>query len=86
MSIQPHVEVWDSCPLTNLLGLIHELPSLGFPLGIRIENVLERDGKEKEVHRIGMRTGLAEADPLVNQPRHETNGSASKNGRLAMAD
>jgi hypothetical protein len=43
-SVQPHVEVWDSCRLTNLLRLIHELPSLGFPFGISIENILKWDG------------------------------------------
>jgi hypothetical protein len=43
-SVQPHVEVWDSCRLTNLLRLIHELPSSGFPFGISIENILKRDG------------------------------------------
>jgi hypothetical protein len=42
--------------------------------------------EEKEVHRTRMQPGLAEADPLVNQPGHATNGSASENGHLAMAD
>jgi hypothetical protein len=37
------VEVWDSRRLTNLLRLIHELRSSGFPFGIRIKNVLKRD-------------------------------------------
>jgi hypothetical protein len=38
------MEVWDSRRLNNLLRLIHELPSSGFPFGIFIENVLEREG------------------------------------------
>jgi hypothetical protein len=36
LSVQPHVEVWDSRRLTNLLRSIHELHSLGVPFDIRM--------------------------------------------------
>jgi hypothetical protein len=40
----------------------------------------------RQVHHTEMQPGLAEADPMVNQPHHATNGSASENGRLVIAD
>ena len=36
LSVQPHVEVWDSHRPTNLLRSIHELPSLIVPFAIRM--------------------------------------------------
>jgi hypothetical protein len=44
LNVRPHMEVWDSHRLANLLRLIHELPSSGFPFDICIKNVLKRDG------------------------------------------
>jgi hypothetical protein len=74
MSVQPHVEVWDSCRLTNSLRAIHELPSSGVPFGIHIKNVLKNE-MEEEVRHTGTWPRLAEADHLVNQPWLTTNGS-----------
>jgi hypothetical protein len=85
MSVQPHVEVWDSYQLTNLLRIIHELPSLGFPFGIHIENVLKRDGgKGAYIHGHGR--GCLRWIPLTSQSRLTTNSSALENGHLSMAD
>jgi hypothetical protein len=79
MSVQPHVEVWDSCRLTNLLRLIHELPSSGFPFGIHIEKILKRDGGKCTY--IDDVVGVKDAGGIELDPLHTTNGSASKNGQ-----
>jgi hypothetical protein len=47
LSVRPHIEVWDSRRLTNLLRLIHELPSLGFPFGIRIKKCFGKVWKRR---------------------------------------
>jgi hypothetical protein len=57
LSVRPHVEEWDSRRLTNLLRLIHELPSSGFPFGIR-----RKWWKREEVHHIGTWPRLLEVD------------------------
>jgi hypothetical protein len=57
---------------------------LGFPFGIRIENVLKRDGgRGAYIYDLA---GEKDAGGIQLDPLHTTNGSASENGRLAMAD
>jgi hypothetical protein len=47
---------------------------------------LERDGEEKRCIIQECSRGCLRRIPLVNQPRHATNGSTSDNDRLAMED
>jgi hypothetical protein len=47
---------------------------------------LEREGKEKRCIIQECSRGCLRRIPLVNQPRRPTNGSASENGHLTMAD
>ena len=47
--------------------------------------LVNRDAAKRCIHT-GTQPRLPEADPLVKQPRHATNGSTSENGRLTMVD
>jgi hypothetical protein len=67
-----------------LLRSIHELPSSGFLFDIRIENVLKRyGGRGAYIQDVA---GVKNAGGIELDPLHTTNGSASENGCLAMAD
>ena len=61
---------------TNSLRPLHGLPTSGFPFDICTWIWFFEE--EEEVHHTGTWLGLPEADPLVKQPLHTTNGSTSE--------